>query len=166
MPQAYSTDEFKRQMTEKYFDMIYRLAYSATKDSAHADDVCQEVFYKFLKTDKEFDSEEHIKAWLIRVTINQSKSLFTSSWFKKTVPISEKENELVFTTPEKNDLHLVIKKLPQKYATVIHLFYYEDLPIAKIAQILDTKESTVKSLLHRAREKLKELLGGRYDYEF
>ena len=153
-------------MTEKYFNMVYRLSYSGTKDKNHAEDVCQDVFYKFLKTDKEFESEEHIKSWLIRVTVNQCKSVFLSSWFKKTVPISEREDELVFTTPEKNDLHLVIKKLPQKYATVIHLFYYEDLPVAKIAQILGEKESTVKSHLHRARNMLKELLGGRYDYEF
>lgn len=166
MPQTYSTDVYKRQMTEKYFDMVYRLAFSRTKDSDHADDVCQDVFYKFLKTDKEFETEEHLKAWLIRVTINQSKSIFTNSWFKKTVPLSEKEDELIFTTPEKNDLYHVIKKLPQKYATVIHLFYYEDLPVAKIAQILDMKETTVKSHLHRARNMLKELLGGRYDYEF
>ena len=166
MPQKYSTDVCKRQMTEKYFDMVYRLSYSGTKDKNHAEDVCQEVFYKFLKTDKEFESEEHIKSWLIRVTVNQCKSVFLSSWFKKTVPISEKENELIFTTPEKNDLHHVIKKLPEKYSTVIHLFYYEDLPITKIAQILDMKESTVKSHLHRARNMLKELLGGRYDYEF
>lgn len=166
MPPKYSTDVYKRQMTEKYFDMVYRLSYSGTKDKNHAEDVCQEVFYKFLKTDKAFESEEHIKSWLIRVTVNQCKSLFLSSWFKKTVPISEKESELVFTTPEKNDLYHVIKKLPQKYATVIHLFYYEDLSIAKIAQILGEKESTVKSHLHRARNMLKELLGGRYDYEF
>lgn len=166
MAEACSTDLYKRHITEKYFDMVYRLALSGTKDSAHADDVCQEVFLKFLNTNKEFESEEHIKAWLIRVTINQYKSIFTSSWFKKTVPISEKENELVFTTPEKNDLHNVISKLPKKYSTVIHLFYYEDLSVSQIAQILQTKETTVKSQLHRARIMLKDLLGGRYDYEF
>lgn len=160
------TSAYKKQMTEKYFDMVYKLAFSGTKDRAHADDVCQEVFLKFLKTDKKFESEEHVKAWLIRVTVNQYKSFFTSSWFKKTVPISDKENELVFTTPEKNDLHNVILKLPQKYSTVIHLFYYEDLPVSQIAKILNVGESTVKSQLHRARAMLKELLGGRYDYEF
>jgi len=166
MPRTHCNDVFKRQMTEKYFDMVYRLAFSRTKDINYAQDVCQDVFLKFIKSDKVFESEEHLKSWLIRVTINQSKNVFLSSWFKKTLPLSEREDELVFTTPRLNDLHDVLKKIPKKYATVIHLFYYEDLPISKIAQILNTKETTVKSQLHRARKMLKDLLGGRYDYEF
>ena len=157
------TDVFKHEMTVKYFDTVYRLALARTKDSAIADDVCQEVFLKYIKSDKQFESEEHVKAWLIRVTINCSKSVFTSSWFKKTRPLSE---ELVFNTPEKNDIYHSVMKLPKKYSTVIHLFYYEDMPIAEIARLLNTKESTVKSHLFRARNLLKEHLGGRYDYEF
>ena len=158
--------EFKNEICEKYFNMIYKLALSQTKDTSMAEDVTGDVFLKFVESNKAFESEEHIKAWLIRVTLNCSKSVFSSSWFKKTVAISEKESELVFNTPEKNDLGHVLKKLPKKYALVIHLFYYEDLSVAEISKILSTKESTVKSHLHRARKLLKELLGGRYDYEF
>ena len=154
---------FKREMTEKYFDMVYRLALARTKDKDMADDVCQEVFLRYIKTDKRFDSAEHIKAWLIKVTINCTKSMFTSSWFKKTVPLSQ---ELVFTTPEKSDLFDQVRKLSPKYATVIHLHYQEDLSIAQIAKLLGMKESTVKSHLFRGRQELKTLLGGRYDYEF
>ena len=163
MPKTECADVFKHEMTVKYFDTVYRLALARTKNQSMADDVCQEVFLKYIKTDKHFDSEEHVKAWLIRVTVNCSNSLFTSSWFKKTVPLSE---DLVFNTPEKNDIYQVVKKLPKKYATVIHLFYYEDMAIADIAKLLGMKESTVKSHLFRGRNQLKDLLGGRYDYEF
>ena len=76
---------FKREMTEKYFDMVYRLALARTKDKDMADDVCQEVFLRYIKSDKSFDSEEHIKAWLIRVAINCSKSIAIISLHIKSV---------------------------------------------------------------------------------
>lgn len=163
MSKTECADVFKREMTEKYFDMVYRLALTRTKDKSHADDVCQEVFLRYIKSDKEFETEQHVKAWLITVTINCSKSVFMSSWFKKTVPLSD---ELTFTNPEKSDLIDQVRKLPQKYATVIHLHYYEDMSIAQIANLLKMKEATVKSHLFRGRKELKNLLGGRYDYEF
>ena len=153
----------KRQATEKYFDMVYRLAMARTKDKTIAEDVCQDVFLRFLKSDKIFESEEHIKAWLIKVTVNCSKGVFTSSWFKKTVPLSQ---ELTFTNPEMSDLFDQVKKLPKKYSTVIHLFYYEDMSVSEISSLLNIKESTVKSHLFRGRNLLKKLLGGRNDYEF
>ncbi len=154
---------FKREMTEKYFDMVYRLALARTKDTELANDVCQDVFVRYIKSDKNFESEEHVKAWLIKVTINLSKGAFTSSWFKKTVPLSE---ELSFNDPEVSDLYTHVQKLPKKYLTVIHLHYYEDMPVSEIARILKMNESTVKSHLFRGRNELKKILGGRYDYEF
>ena len=163
MPKTDCADVTKHEMTVKYFDMVYRLAFARTKNRSMADDVCQDVFLKYMKTDKQFESEEHVKAWLLRVTVNCSNSMFTSSWFKKTVPLTD---DIEFCEPEKNDLYHAVKRLPKKYATVIHLFYYEDMAIADIAKLLQMKESTVKSHLFRARNQLKELLGGRYDYEF
>ncbi len=153
-----------KKMIEKYFDTVYRLALSQTKDSHKADDILQDVFLRFMKTDKKFESEEHIKAWLIRVTINCSKSMHTSSWFKKTVPLTD---DLTSYMPEpEHDVYSAVAKLPQKYRTVIHLFYYEDLSVNQISKYLDLKETTVKSQLHRGREMLKNILGGRIEYEF
>jgi len=154
---------FKHEMVEKYFDTVYRLALSQTQDSHRADDVLQEVFVRYIKTDTEFESEEHIKAWLIRVTINCSKSSFTNSWNKKTVPLTE---DLTFEIPEQEDLYFAVAKLPKKYRAVIHLFYYEDLSVKEIAQYLKTKETTVKSQLHRGREMLREILEGGAGIEF
>ena len=121
----------KEEIVKKYFNTVYRLALSQTKNKAYADDVTQDVFLRFLNKDRGFDSEEHIKAWLLRVTINCSKSIFLSSWFKKCVPLSE---ELTFDTEEKSDVYYAVAELPPKYRTPIHLFYYEELQINEIAK--------------------------------
>jgi len=154
---------FKHAIIEKYFDTVYRLALSQTQDSHRADDVLQEVFIRYINTDKTFESEEHIKAWLIRVTINCSKSTFTNSWVKKTVPLTD---DLTFEIPEQEDIYYAVAKLPKKYRAAIHLFYYEDLSVKEIAKYLSTKETTVKSHLHRGREMLRKILEGGPDFEF
>lgn len=149
------------EIINKYFDMIYKLALSRTGDKTHADDVTQEVFLRYIQKKPKFNDEEHIKAWLIRVTVNCSKDVFTNSWFKKTDPLSE---DIVFTTPEKSDVYYATMELPQKYRTVIHLFYYEDFSTAQIARYLNLNEATVRSQLHRGRELLKTKLKEGYDF--
>lgn len=153
----------KRRMVEKYFDMIYRLAFSQTKNREHTDDVVQEVFLRFIKSDKSFESDEHIKAWLVRVTLNCSHSVFSSSWYKKTVPLAENENELIFDSAEKSDVYYAVAELPQKYRAVIHLFYYEDMSIEEISKYLKINPSTIKSQLSRGRKLLREKLKGGYE---
>lgn len=152
----------RSEMTEKYYDMVYRLALSRTKSRTHAEDVSQEVFLRFLKTDKVFESEEHIKAWLIKVTINRSKSVFSDLWLKRTVPLDE---EIPFSSPELSEVYFAVLNLPPKYKTALHLFYYEDMSVKSIAECLGEKEATVKTLLHRGRKMLKKTLDGRYDDE-
>lgn len=149
--------EYKKQIVEKYFDMIYHLAVSQVRNKTHADDIVQDVFLKYIQNEKSFESEEHIKAWLIRVTINCSRSLFTSSWFKKTAPL---EDEFVFNMEEKSDVFYAVLELPLKYRSVIHLFYYENMSIAEISTVLKIKEATVKSQLSRGRELLRNKLKG------
>ena len=154
---------FKHAIVEKYFDTVYRLALSQTQDSHRADDVLQDVFIRYINSDKVFESEEHIKAWLIRVTINCCKSTFTNSWAKKTVPLTE---DIPFEIPEQEDIYYAVSKLPKKYRAVIHLFYFEELSIKEISEYLKVKESTIKSQLHRGRDMLKEILKGSYEIEF
>ena len=163
MQKTVGADVFKHKMTEKYFNTVYRLALSRTKDTEHASDVTQDVFLKYIKSDKVFESEEHIKAWLIRVTINCSNSLFTSSWYKNTAPLTE---DIKFETEEKSDVYYAVARLPLKYRTAIHLFYYEDMSISDIAQATNQKETTVKSQLKRGRDMLKKALKGGNVYEF
>ena len=139
------TDVSSDEVIRKYFDTVYKLALSQTKNQTFAEDVTQDVFVRFIQNKDKFESEEHIKAWLIRVTINCSKSVFMSSWFKKIVPLEE---DLTFDNPEKSDVY----------------FAYEDMSVREIAESIDIKESTVKSHLHRGRMLLKNKLKGDYDF--
>ncbi len=142
-------------IAEKYIDTVYRLALSRTKSRENAEDITQEVFLKLMQTNKKFDNEEHVKAWLLRVTINCTKDLFLSSWFKKTEALDE---NLSVETEEKSDLYYALMRLPQKYRTVIHLYYYEGYSVKEIADITKSAEGTVKSQLYRGRDMLKEII--------
>lgn len=150
--------EEKKSLIGKYYDMVYKLAVSQTKDLQHAEDVTNDTFLKFIETDKQFDSEEHVKAWLIRVTINRSKSVFLSAWYRKTVPLEE--NISVEMSEGESEVYTAVLKLPPKYRAVIHLFYYEDLSVAEIADSLKIQPSTVRSQLTRGRAMLKDVLKG------
>lgn len=156
-------EELLLRTLEKYNTMVYRIAFSRTKSSHDAEDIMQNVFMKFIKYDVSFESDEHIKAWLIKVTINLSKNLLTSAWFRKTTAL---EDELVVTMKEESEVYKFVLDLPTKYRTVIHLFYYEDMTTANIAEVLNIKESTVRSQLHRARNMLREKMRGDECFEF
>lgn len=140
---------------DKYSNMVFRLAFARTKNSHDAHDILQEVFMKYLNNNKPFNNEEHKKAWLIKTTINSSKTLLSSAWFRKTVAL---EDNIIEELNEKSEVYYAVLDLPRKYRTVVHLFYYEDMSISEISTLLNTKESTIKSQLHRARNKLKETL--------
>ncbi|MBQ8301247.1 MAG: sigma-70 family RNA polymerase sigma factor [Clostridia bacterium] len=155
------TDVSSDEVIRKYFDMVYRLSLSLTRNISYAEDVTQDVFLRFIQHKDIFETDEHIKAWLIRVTINCSKSIFMASWFRKTVPLEE---ELSFSTPEKSEVYFAVQDLPSKYRAVIHLHYYEEMSVKEIADCLNEKESTVKSQLRRGRELLKSKLKGGYDF--
>lgn len=141
----------------QYSDMVYRVAYTQTNCVSDAEDIYQEVFLQYVKKHPVFTSEEHRKAWLLRVTINNCKKLWRSAWRRKTtltesVPVSSN------IAPEHQFLLEALKQIPLKDRTVLHLFYYEDLPTQQIAQLLGRRESTVRTQLTRARQKLQSVL--------
>lgn len=158
-------DSFE-QVLDIYKSMVYRLAFSRLKNSFDADDIMQEVFLKYVKANMTYNDEEHRKAWLIKTTINATKTLLTSSWFRRHVSDDEleafegEEDKNLKELEDKSTVYNAVSELPLKYRTVVHLFYYEDLPVQQIAQITGDKETTIKSQLHRARELLKEKLKG------
>lgn len=146
------------EVLEKYSDMVYRLAYARTQNKQDAEDVTQDVFMKYIRAAEHFSDEEHRKAWLLRVTINTSKSLVTSAWARHRAGMDHVPEEAYLMEEDKHDVFYVVQKLPEKYRVVIQLFYYEELSIRQIGEVLRKKESTVKSLLKRAREQIKDLL--------
>ena len=159
-------DNTIKVILKNYSDMVYRLAFSRLKNKADAEDVFQEVFVKYIKSDKTFETDEHIKAWLIRVTVNCCKKLKKTAWFRYTVPLEEWSTELKNKDEyEKSEVYYAVMELPPKYRTIIHLFYYEDMQINEISSVLNMKKSTVLSQLHRARNMLRKKLIEEYDYE-
>ena len=155
------TDVSSDEIIRRHFDMVYRLALSQTRNVTNAEDVTQEVFLRFIQKYESLKSDEHIKAWLIRVTLNCSKSIFMGAWNRKTVPLTD---EISFDTPEKSEVYFAVQSLPSKYRAVIHLFYYEDMSVKEIAAAMGLTQSTVKSRLFRGRELLRTRLKGGYDF--
>ena len=154
--------EYIENIIAEYGDMVYRLAISRVKNKEEAEDIFQEVFLKIYEKMPEFVSKENEKYWIIRVTINLSKNALTTAWKRKVVPL---ENDITFKEQEVNDVYFEVLRLPLKYRTIIQLFYYEDLTIQEIAEIMKTNVNTVKTRLKRAREKLKSRLEGGFEYE-
>lgn len=150
------------EVIKEYSDMVFRLAFARTGNQSDAQDIMQEVFLKYIQDDTMFEDKEHLKAWLIRVTINAAKNLMTSAWQRRTAQLEEAD-AVVVEIKEKSSVYYAMLELPEKYRDILHLFYYEDYSIEEISQILEMNESTVKSRLRRGRQKLKEILGGDED---
>lgn len=150
-------------VVEMYGDMVYKIALSQMKKKEDAEDVFQEVFLNYMNCKKKFLSQEHEKAYIIRMTVNGCKKHFTSAWFRHRADLSEIEETACMDHTER-ELYESVLELPPKYRLVIHLFYYEELSIAQISQVLHVKENTIKSQLMRGRSLLKEaLVGGAND---
>lgn len=143
------------EVINKYQDMIYKIALTYCKNSCDAKDVTQDVLLKYMQNKVDFVNEEHVKAWLIKVTINQCKKLLISPWFQRTQPL---DDNISFNEQSHSDLYNAVMWLPKFQRIAIHLFYYEDYSTKEIANMLNKNETTVRSYLHRARKKLKSLL--------
>lgn len=156
---AYSHKEIE-EILNVYGDMIYRMAYTQVKSRALADDVYQDVCIKLLKQKKKIEPEEHLKAWLLRVTINCCKDYWKSAWVQKiSWSTNSKENmEALGNNPMEQETGYVtecVLNLPEKYRTVIHLYYYEGYSQKEIAELLGKKENTIASQLARGKTLLK-----------
>ncbi len=162
----FSDSGLPREMTEEvvrhYSDMVMRLALAKTQSSHDADDIFQTVFLKLFTSEKNFESEEHRKAWIIRVTLNACNSHFTAPWKKNISSFDDLlENSLAdgsdegLSAEEKNEIYSSILRLPQNMKEVVLLYYYEEMSVREIAELLGTSEVNIKKRLSRARQKLK-----------
>ncbi|MFL0269197.1 sigma-70 family RNA polymerase sigma factor [Clostridium sp. WILCCON 0202] len=156
------TDEIVVHALKEYGNTILRLSYSYLHSISDAEDVLQDTLLNLIKSKPVFSSTEHEKAWLMRVAINLSKNKLKSAWLK-TMEIPEDLTAESIADEELEALEAV-HNLPIKYREVIHLFYYEGYSTSEISSLLQKKESTVRSLLFRARGILKNKLKGEYDF--
>lgn len=156
---AYDAEE----LLHRFGNIVYRLALVQMKNTSDAQDIVQETFLQLVKKKPAFESGEHAKAWLIRVALNRCHSLHRSSWWKTTVQLSEEVPQP--EQPESSGLLAEVQALPEKYRAAVHLYYYEDLPLQDIAQILNISYSAAAQRLSRARGLLKNALEGAADYD-
>ena len=149
-----------RRALERYANTIRRICFIHLKNHADVEDVFQEVFLKYILYNRPFESDDHEKAWLIRVAINACKDLLKSFFRKKVCSIDDVNLE--HFPVQENDKELLdsVLRLPPKYKNVIYLFYYEGYTAVEIARIIGKPENTIYTWLNRARRELKQELGG------
>ena len=150
---------FKKIFVTYYARIVY-FAFQIIGDREEAEDIAQDVFLQLIKSNKEFENEEHIRNWLLRVAVNESKKLLISPFKKKVIPLDEVGEELIFEHKEESDLYYAVMELPSKYRISVYMYYYEDYSVDEIADILKVNPSTIRTQLMRAREKLRSKLQG------
>lgn len=154
------TEKEYEQIVEHFSDMIFRIAYQNLFHISDAEDVVQDVFLKLLNhKEKNFHDVEHLKSWLIRVTINQCLDYKKSFFRKNTVPLEEFE---IPYEPKEQGIMEELYHLPKDYRNILYLYYYEGYTIKEIAGILKKNQNTVNSKLTRGREKLKKIMEGEH----
>jgi len=161
------TDCNVEELFDRYSDMIYRIAISYGNQVSLAEDVVQEVFYRFLKKRPHFKSSEHEKAWFIRVTVNCCKSAVSSSWMKRVRPLEDAGQVAVaFQSGDEEELYAMLEKLPAMYRCVLYLHYYEEYQVKEIAGLLHITPNLASARLSRAKKLLKkEILKERKRFE-
>lgn len=173
MKDKLNQEELLQKKIDCYADMLYKIALFQTKNTYDAQDVVQEVFYQYMKRNSSFESEEHEKAWLIKVTLNYCRRVFRLAFNKHTVQMPSEEyvsqeggvEDAYIQKEKQKEVLEAVLALPSKYRDVLHLFYFEDFSVREISGILNRKESTVTSQLTRGRELLKKKLKEEYRYE-
>ena len=159
MDETISTENFINYAVEMYSDTVYRVALNITQNPQDSFDISQEVFIRLVENFGKIKDKEHLKAWLIRVTVNCSRSFMKSKYRHEIISIdSVKESELLNEPSEDLEITRLVWALSEKYSTVIYLFYYEEMKISEISKALGISQSAVKLRLSRGREKLKNLI--------
>ena len=161
------TDELFIKLYEQHKNSVYSVIFGYVRSEADAADLTQETFIKLYSCGKDFESSEHIKAWLLRCAINSCKNHLRD--IKKHGHEELDENIPAAPETDYGDVMQAVLELPEKYRVVIHLFYYENYSVKQIAQALDVSENTAKTMLARGRDKLKSRLekeAEHYEYRF
>lgn len=149
------------RIVDKYLDDVYRTILSCCKNKENAEDAVQNAFLKLmnLHPDKaRFNDDEHIKRWLIRVSLNECKNTWKSFWNRNKVSFDELDTDPSYRDDTHAGLNEVLDQLPPNYRAVIHLYYYDRYSVREVAAILGLSESNVQVRLKRARDKMKVLL--------
>lgn len=151
-------EQFSAAMV-RYRDTVFRVAYTYLRDAADADDVTQDVFIKLYRTATCFESDEHLRRWLIHVAINTCKSLFRTPW-RRVEDIESYADKLAMPTCEHRRIFVDVMRLPERYRVPLMLYYYCGFTTDETAHLLHVPAATVRTRMARGRRRLKELLEG------
>lgn len=154
------SEEEANRAIEQYSDTVRKICFLHLKNEADTEDIFQTVFLKYVLSSAEFQSPEHEKAWLIRVTINACRDLLKSFFHSRTVSLSEAAEQAADGDEGRREVLEAVLKLPEKYRRVVYLHYFEGYTAPQIGKILSKNVNTVYTLLTRARQMLKKELGG------
>lgn len=157
------TDKEIEEIYERHGMTVYRVCFAYMKNPVDTEDAVQETFFRLISNNPQFESEEHEKAWLIRTAANVCKDEL-KHWWRKHENIDDHLELQTEDTIKTDEVFRAVMELPDKYKTVIYLYYYEGYDSAEIAGILKKHKSTIRNYLHEARNLLKERLG-EYIYE-
>ena len=149
------------RVVEQYSDMVRRLCMVHLKNHADTEDIFQTVFLKYVLSSVSFENEEHEKAWFLRVTLNCCRKDLLKSFFRShTVSLEEVMEQPALLLPDNREVLEAVLSLPVKYREVVYLHYYEDYTAPQISRILGKNVNTIYTLLTRAKQMLRERLGG------
>ena len=152
------TDEAFARAARTYGDTIYRVAYHALSSPHDAEDVMQTVLLRLYECKKDFESEEHMKHWILRVAVNESRRVLRSFWRRTAVPMEEWRETAAPEDPARAEVLEAVMALEPKYRLAVYLYYYEGLSVAETAAAMNAKVSTVQTWLLRARARLRKEL--------
>lgn len=156
------TDKEIAEIYKRHMKTVYRVCFAYMKNPFDTEDAVQDTFYKMIRFEPTFESEEHEKAWLIRTATNICKNN-VKHWFRKRADLADYETLLSAENIEIDDTFEVVMGLPDKYKTVVYLYYYEGYTTPEISNILKKPQSTIRNYLYDARGILKKRLGGDFD---
>lgn len=154
------TDAFLLRAMELGGDAVYRLALCRLGSRADAEDVYRDVFLRLLRDTTAFADDEHLKAWLLRVTASRCNDLRRAAWFKRTAPLEALPDAAAPEDEDYTALWQAVASLPARLRTPVYLHYVEGYGTEEIAHITGCRPATVRTRLHRARKQLKEILEG------
>lgn len=155
------TERQAQRLVDTYSDMILRLSYTYLKSTHDAEDICQSVLVKLIVSHRTFESPEHERAWIVRVTANACKDLLRSGHRKKTIALDSAERVCAPEPPDSSVLDAVMA-LPSKYREAIYLHYFEGYAVRDIAVITGRSEDAVNAHLSRGRKKLRLTMKGEF----
>ncbi|MFD0870195.1 RNA polymerase sigma factor sigM [Chlamydia abortus] len=157
------TDKELAELYQRHADLVYRLCYIYLKNPVDAEDAVQSVFLKLIKTQIVFNDHEHEKAWLTVVTRNYCKDILKNWWKTRRIALDALPEVPAWNGDVPSGQVLArLLSLPEKYKTVLYLYYFEEYSVKEISEMLGRKESTVQTQLSRGRQRLKINLGGNF----